>query len=77
MILAPFDRVLLLNLGYRSVVMISLAALNADSFCIFSTAFGTTSVANSFAGSRHPITPVLDGNTFSTPPCKSNASATA
>lgn len=57
--------------------MISLAASNADSLCNFLIAFGITSSANSFAGSRHPITPVLEGKTLSTPSGKSNKSATA
>ncbi len=76
-ILAPFDNVLLRNLGYRSVVIISLAASNAVSLCNVSIAFGTTSSASSFAGNRHPITPVLEGSTLSTPPGNFNKSATA
>lgn len=55
----------------------SLAALNADSVCIFSTAFGMTSAANSFAGNLHPIIPVLEGSTLSAPPDRFSTSATA
>mmetsp|Transcript_1651 Transcript_1651/g.3754 ORF Transcript_1651/g.3754 Transcript_1651/m.3754 type:complete len:238 (-) Transcript_1651:194-907(-) len=60
---APFDKVLLRTLGNRSVVMIAFAAFSTEPDCKFFTAFGATSSANSFAGSLHPITPVLDGKT--------------
>jgi len=59
----PSDKVLLLNFGYLSVVMIASAAANALSVCNASIALGTISSANSFAGNLHPITPVDDGKT--------------
>jgi hypothetical protein len=74
---APVDKVLLRTFGKRSVVQMALAALSAETVCKFWTATGTTSSANSFAGSRHPITPVDDGNTLLAPPARDKASATA
>mmetsp|Transcript_37689 Transcript_37689/g.91542 ORF Transcript_37689/g.91542 Transcript_37689/m.91542 type:complete len:241 (-) Transcript_37689:324-1046(-) len=64
-ILLPFDSVLLRTLGKRSVVMMASAAFKADLICMFFTAAGTISSASSFAGRRHPMTPVLEGNTCS------------
>mmetsp|Transcript_9707 Transcript_9707/g.21043 ORF Transcript_9707/g.21043 Transcript_9707/m.21043 type:complete len:302 (-) Transcript_9707:487-1392(-) len=64
----PSDKVLLLNFGYLSVVMIASAAAKALSDCKASIAMGTMSSANSFAGKRHPITPVDEGRTELAPP---------
>jgi hypothetical protein len=57
--------------------MISRAAVNALMVCKFLTASGTTSFASSFAGSLHPITPVLEGNTLPAPPGRFSSLATA
>mmetsp|Transcript_29360 Transcript_29360/g.67436 ORF Transcript_29360/g.67436 Transcript_29360/m.67436 type:complete len:237 (-) Transcript_29360:250-960(-) len=77
--LAPPFNVRLLNLGYRSVVMIALAAVKASPSpsAISATAAGTTSLASSSAGSLHPITPVLLGRTLRPPPGRSRQVATA
>lgn len=74
---APVDKVLLRTLGKRSVVQMALAAFSAEVVCRFATARGTTSAASSFAGSRHPMTPVDEGNTVEAPPGKLSALATA
>ena len=63
--LAPLESVMLRTFGNRSVVIMASAAFITDSLCMFLTASGTTSSANSFAGNRHPITPVLEGKTKS------------
>mmetsp|Transcript_542 Transcript_542/g.1242 ORF Transcript_542/g.1242 Transcript_542/m.1242 type:complete len:295 (+) Transcript_542:333-1217(+) len=73
----PSDRVLLLNFGYLSVVMMASAAANALSVCNASIAVGTISSASSFAGNRHPITPVDEGRTELAPPDRFKLVATA
>ena len=72
----PSDNVLLLNFGYLSVVIIACAAANALSVCNAPMALGTISSASSFAGNRHPITPVEDGKTDEAPPGRFNFAAT-
>mmetsp|Transcript_15251 Transcript_15251/g.27718 ORF Transcript_15251/g.27718 Transcript_15251/m.27718 type:complete len:332 (-) Transcript_15251:627-1622(-) len=76
-ILVPSDNVLLLNFGYLSVVIIASAAAKALSVCKASIAFGAISSANSFAGKRHPITPVDEGSTELAPPGRFKFVATA
>jgi hypothetical protein len=57
--------------------MIDSAAAYALSVCNASIANGTTSSANSFAGSLQPITPVEDGMTELAPPGRLSFDATA